>query len=277
MLEQKSLNTKNRGRSKLPPDFRLRLQQELVVRIQRNPKYSLRSFAVFLGLHSGTLSQLLSGKRPIGKRLRRTLGERLGLSPVEIEAYEDRSRRGREDMREEAGETLSAADYRQLSLDAFSVISDWYHFAILELAKLKNFRADPRWIGRRLGITATEARAAFERLSRLDLLVKSEAGWEASFQNLTTLQFPFSSGAHRRLQRQLLEHAIAALESVDIEYRDQTALTVTIPRAKLPELRAKITEFRRGFDQLADSYPEKDEVYQLVISFFPLSKNLEKP
>ena len=45
--------------------FRERLQRELAQRCARNPRYSLRGFANFLGVDHATLSQLLRGKRAV--------------------------------------------------------------------------------------------------------------------------------------------------------------------------------------------------------------------
>src|SRR3984957_9168996 len=46
-------------------DFRMILQRELLLRCERNPQYSLRSFAKSLQIDPSTLSQILRGKRSI--------------------------------------------------------------------------------------------------------------------------------------------------------------------------------------------------------------------
>ncbi len=59
------------------------LQQELERRCQKNPRYSLRSFAKFLEIDPSALSKILNGKRPLGKRLIRRFAYRLGLTQEE--------------------------------------------------------------------------------------------------------------------------------------------------------------------------------------------------
>ena len=54
-----------------------------------------------------------------------------------------------------------------MSIDKFSVISEWYHYAILELTYVSGFKADYKWIARKLSITVEEAKVAIERLIRL--------------------------------------------------------------------------------------------------------------
>ena len=67
-------------------------------------------------------------------------------------------------------------DYDRIGLDAFQVISDWYHLAIVELANTPDFRGEPYGIARSLGISVVEARAALERLLRLGMLARSDSG-----------------------------------------------------------------------------------------------------
>jgi plasmid maintenance system antidote protein VapI len=62
----------------------LSLPSELARRCVANPQYSLRSFALHLGINHSTLSQLLRGKRPLTARAIEKLGQRLGLGQDEV-------------------------------------------------------------------------------------------------------------------------------------------------------------------------------------------------
>ncbi len=139
-----------------PTDFRQFLQSELVRRTKLNPRFSLRAFAKHLNVQSGFLSKLLLGQRRITPAVIERFGPKLGLNLQEIEAYQKISR----------GEE-SSLDFRQISYDSFQMISDWYHFAILELASIEEFDPHPRWISDKLGISLAEAKDATERLIRL--------------------------------------------------------------------------------------------------------------
>ena len=59
------------------------LQQELERRCQKNPRYSLRSFAKYLEIDPSALSKILNGKRPLGKRLIRRFAFKLALTQEE--------------------------------------------------------------------------------------------------------------------------------------------------------------------------------------------------
>ena len=58
----------------------------------------------------------------------------------------------------------------------FKIISDWYHYAILELTELKEFESDINWISQRLGISKIEAHMGIKRLKNIGLMVEDEDG-----------------------------------------------------------------------------------------------------
>jgi len=67
--------------------FRRRLIQEFDARRARNSRYSLRSFARFLGLDHATLTQILKGRRRMPKGRIHDCAKRLGMSADEASAY----------------------------------------------------------------------------------------------------------------------------------------------------------------------------------------------
>lgn len=250
-----------------PENFRLYLQQVLVQRCRTNSRYSLRSFARSLQISPSSISRILKGERNVSIDLRKRLGLRLGLGLTEIERFAEDS--GVASVR---GEVVKTATYKQLALDAFSVISDWYHFAILELIELESFRQDPRWIARALGITVGEVNAAIERLERLQILKTESSGkWINVSGSHTNINSEIKAEAHRKLQRQVLEMAIRALDEVPLERRNQTAMTMAIHTKRLPEAIKRITKFRRELCAFLQQDQSRDQVYQLGISLYPLT------
>jgi hypothetical protein len=65
-------------------DMRATLEAEFDRRRIRNPRYSLRAFALALRTHHSTLSQILQSRRRLTTRSIRRFGERLGLSEAQI-------------------------------------------------------------------------------------------------------------------------------------------------------------------------------------------------
>jgi uncharacterized protein (TIGR02147 family) len=226
------------------------LQAELVQRCRAHPRYSLRAFARFLEIDHSTLSQILRGKRKLSSTQQARFAERLGLGPLEVPG-------------------LPA---QELSHDAFQVIADWYHYAIFELVTLKDFRPNARWIARRLGLTASEVSIAVERLFRLGLLRRGTNGqWKQGSPLITTTGNSFSTLAFRRLQTQVLRAALDAMETVPLEARDQSSMTMAISSARLEEAKDRIKRFRRSFCAWLQQDSERDAVYQIGISFYPVT------
>ena len=105
------------------------------------------------------------------------------------------------------------SSFTTIGVDAFKVISDWYHYAILELTYLDHFQPDLKWISNALGITVHEARDAKERLMRLDFLTINEEGrWIDTLGDANNLGNEFTAPAMRKLQTQVLEKAIIELK-----------------------------------------------------------------
>jgi uncharacterized protein (TIGR02147 family) len=251
-------------------NFRHLLQKELLNRCEKNPQYSLRSFAKSLEIDPSTLSQILRGKRSVTPHLLQALGLSLGLSPAQLKNYEVKAGRKKKNQIEQG--------LRELSLELFAVMSDWYHDAILELIRLPRFRPQPKWIARVLDITVSEVNIAIERLQKLGFLKIDEKGiWENTLkENTTILHADLTSVALRKLQKQMLQLSVSAVDTVEKPLRDHTFVLARTDHQDLPEIKERIKKFRRelmAFAERPGSQPS--EVYCLGVSLFPLTKTGE--
>lgn len=248
--------------------FRLTLQQELASRCAKNPNYSLRSFAKFLAISPAALSALLNGKRPVTVKMRNRIGFKLGYSVEQLAQFQAKAHGNSKKSAE------PAAPFQQVSLDVFSIISEPYHYALLELLKTHDFQPEPRWLAKRLGLTASEINFAVERLERVGLLAREESGQliDTSSGFTTDIRDGLTSQAQRRFQTRSLEKAIQAVETQPVELRDNTSVTMAINRADLPKAKAMIKDFRRRLCQELEANPTLDEVYQLTVSFVSLTE-----
>jgi transcriptional regulator with XRE-family HTH domain len=247
-------------------NFRSFLKQELMKRCERNSRYSLRAFARSLDISHATLSHILAGRRKLTSKMIKRIGHTLGMDPAELASYVAESAAG-------AGQR-GLDGYPEMNLDTFSVISEWYHDAIMELTHLKNFQDDPRWIARVLGVTVSEVNLAVERLQKLNLLEIKNGKWrDLSPCNTTPLDPSFTATALKKYQKKILSLSTAAIGDVAKIDREHVSNMLSIQKSDLPEVRKRITKFR---SQLAAFLQKKNktpnEVYQLSVSFFPLTK-----
>jgi len=253
-------------------DFRLLLQESLIQKCQLNPSYSLRAYARSLGIASSALSSILNGKRPITEKMKVRLGMALGLSATDIETLQ----RGEYEPKVSNKKTIQ---FRQIALDTFAVISDWHHYAILELTQVKGFQSNPDYISKKLGVTKSEINFAIERLKRLGFLTEVNGKWTDTTPNngfITSVNDKKTSMASKKMQKQILEKSIEALEKVSPDKRSHTSITMAIDTADLLKAFEIIKNFRRNLNQNMDSASVKTNVYQLHIGFFPVEKEEER-
>ena len=251
-------------------DYKIWLQSELMRRCHDNPKYSLRAFSASLKLSPSFLSKVLSGKRSLTLKTANKILPSLDLSPQEKESFlhlvfEDRQ------TSTSSPKQGQVEDYTLLTMDAFSIISDWYHYAITELTSLEDFENDPRWISKKLGISVIETKMALQRLKRLRILNEKNGELIKSSESLTTTT-DISSTALKKFHQQPLEMALRSLREDDVLERDFTSMTMAINENKLPFAKKRIKNFRRALcKQLSKG--KKTRVYNLCIQLYPLSKN----
>lgn len=268
----------------LPHKFTGFLKMELAGRNKRNPRYSLRSFSKTLDLSSSFVSKLLTGKRPLTEGTFDKISTKLSLNPEVTTYYRNiefanhlNNRRGKWNALLEAEDSLidEQSKYKAISMDQFSFIADWYHFAILELLTIDGFTVNPNYISSQLGITPLEAQHALDRLLRLGFIhvKKTRKGVQVFVsENHSTVGRAIATAATKKQQENFLKMAIDALRDIPIEQRSQSSMTMAIPKIRLKEAEKMICDFRRNMTSLLQRKGRRDSVYQLSISFYPLTK-----
>ncbi len=254
------------------------LEREYQTHLRRNPSYSLRAFARDLGMQPSKLSEVLRGIRGLSAKTAEKVAKNLKLSTQESAIFlnlvllHQKRNRSAQKQAEEKLKTLAAMDgYGELSLERFKIISDWYHFAILELTELDGFESDPRWIAGRLGIPSQLAIEAIERLLDFGLLVNQNGKLKQTHINLATPS-DIPSRELREHHSQILMKADAALHEIDITERDFSAITLAFNSEQMDEVRKELKELRRRLGQKIQEHPRKNRVYCLAMQFFPFDQ-----
>jgi transcriptional regulator with XRE-family HTH domain len=241
--------------------FRERLQAELAARCERNPGYSLRAFANYLGIDHATLSQLMRGKRTMTEATVRRLGERIGLASGEVDAYASR------------GEPVQAgsAQVRALAEDAAQVFGRWHAFAILELMRLRAFRPDVRWIARVLGVSATEVQVALQHLLRLGFLqMESPACWRDLTGGAILREEDFTMLALERFAARSREVQLASARNAPQASRAHGAVTIALAENDVGRLMKLVEQFLADV-QACGAGEDGDRLYHVDLHCLPLT------
>ena len=267
-----------------PSSYRQILKDALVERIGRNPAYSLRSMARQFGVSPALLSQIINGKRNLTASKAIRVSRQLGLVGKKREAfnllvqYENaKDSETKALILEQLNATGSHRNLHSLSMDAFNVIADWYHYPIVQILRLKSFRATPRSISRRLGISSHEAEVALGRLVRLKIIERTERG---VYRRLPISDLRAESeqknDAIRKFHRQMLGKAIESLETQLPQEKYIGSETISIDLSQLPEAKRRIDEFLDEMVAFFDRGKNLTETYHLGTQLFRLTRKDKK-
>ncbi len=266
------------------PHFAEIMKREFSRRVEKNPAYSLRSFARALQISSTTLSLIFSGSRVPSVQVTERLVSALSLSPKEeseflaslIKVHKRKGVSSRKSYFLSRFSEDQVKDRRlnkaELDLKLFQVISDWYHYAIMMLMESEGAKPEPQWIAKQLGISVIEAKTALARLLSLGLLRPRKNGTlsvDASY--LTTADKHVTTMALKKHQRQILEKSIQSLENDPIETRNISSLTMSIDPERLPKAKDMIEDFNQKLCAFLEGGNRK-QVYQLSVALFPIQK-----
>lgn len=237
----------------------------------KNARWSQRAFAKRVGLSSGALSEIFQGKRRLSAPMKKKLAGKLELTPLEQVEFFD----------EELPNHLkkNGVEYHRLSeqesTDQFHLIAEWWHFAILNLVKTKNFEASIAWISERLGISPAETEEAWARLFRLGYLYKNGDKVVRRHPRLATSDDVLNASINKAHleDAKLIEKS---LKENPVDSRDHTSMTLVMSRANMARAKEMIRLFQDRFAEEVETTTGED-VYRLSVSFFPLSKPQEVP
>lgn len=237
-----------------------------------NPGQGLRAFAKQLGLSSGSMAELVQGKRRISKKM----AERL-LLLLRLDAQESF-----EFLRPFHEPLLPTQDYAlrekesrefkalKLKMDEYRFICDWHHFAILSLFHTTDFQSNCHWIAKRLGISERTASDALGRLTKFGLVNTTGAKWTRTVQEVTTSD-DVRSLALREAHGQTLELIKKGLHEVTIDKRDVSSVNFAIDPVHMPRAKQLIRKFQDDLAELMEA-GNKTEVYSFLTALIPLTK-----
>lgn len=171
-----------------PLDPRAYLREELEMRKQRRPQYSLRAFARDLEMSPSYLSEFLNGHQGMSKDRCIGISRKINLSEEQAQHFWDliesefgrgmatrNSALHRVNLRSESNES-------RISVERFKYISDWYHLPLIELIDLKGQVLLLEDMEKILGVSRQELELALQRLQTLDVIEPDETSTGIGFR-----------------------------------------------------------------------------------------------
>jgi uncharacterized protein (TIGR02147 family) len=247
--------------------------------------YSYAEFSLDLGLGSTNAYGVVRGTRKLSEKIARRIAEHIGLNQTKTKYFVALVKR----VNARSAEDKEKAFQEQLVMAHQSIKSDeqkrqllffehWYHAAILELMRLPEAKDDPKWISSVLqpSVSVPKVKGSLELLQALGYLQ-----FDRSLLRLVPSEKLISTGdqverlAVMSFHRQMLELAAAAMDEIDQDDRDIAAVTLTVSKELMEQLKQDLIALRKKF--LAQSQAEKapTELVQVNLQIFPLKKNVK--
>jgi len=247
------------------------LQRKFLDMKSKNPSFSIRALASKLEMQPAATNEILKGQRRVSRKIAEKIADKLLLDPSErTDLLKDfplvlkRKTKG-ESAREKDLEVL------RLNSDQFELISDWIHFAILSLIRLKDFKSEVSWMANRLGVAEIEVRKGLLRLQSLNLIHIGETGVMTRTPNPVRTTDDVKDLSLQRMHINDMEIAKKKIQEVKLDQRDFT--NYTFPANPKSIARAKEI-IRQAQDDLEDLMNDEDasDVYRVCMYLFPLTR-----
>lgn len=263
------------------------LKNKLEERCKANPHYSMRAFARDMNVTPDMISRVFNGKKGLSEKTAEKIATSLGFTHDEKDFFTNlviesdaRSKEKRNlataKLAKYRSQSTTMTKTRTMQLDVFSVISDWYHFAIMELMLLDSFKSSSRWISRKLGINEKQTELAIERLIRLGLVDKDEKGnLSADDEFIDVLSGP-PSDAIKNFHKQVMEKNLQALYTQTVDEREFSSMILAFDKSNLKKAQELIRNFSENFEKNLPEPKNKNSVYNLAIQFCRIDNKLSE-
>jgi uncharacterized protein (TIGR02147 family) len=260
--------------------YRSYLNGVLVERSRVNSSYSLRGFAKSLGLQASELSEILRGKRKLSDSRALQIADRLDLDGerasyfrllVQLERSKDPSSK-RVLLKQLESLHPRKRLVRDLSVDQFMILSDWFHFAILKFLEIPGVPKTPLGISKALGLHHSEVEVALERLARLELVAQQDDfSWAKTTEDLQVVSEIPNRGL-RNFHQKTLEKAIESLDTQSPSERYSGTETIAFSSENFDKASRIFEDCFQKILKLSRKPKKGDRVYHLALHFFALSK-----
>ena len=259
-------------------NYRQMLQAEFETRIKARGAYTMRAFAQHLGISPSLLSDVLKGKKNLSQESAYKLSQKLKFSDLQrqyfltsIKCESAKSMELKAELSDQLRALTNQVPVFDLSVEMFRMISDWYHYAILESLDTNQISTEEN-LSEIFGISIHEVRAAIDRLIRLELVEKDNDGQLRRVRDNLIVQSQNKNEALQKFHSQMLEKASIAIKTQSNQERSIGSETLPFDVNDLDEVNKILDECFQKVVALSKKQKKRKDVYHLGIQFFRLNK-----
>jgi uncharacterized protein (TIGR02147 family) len=261
-------------------DYRRYLADLFEVKKAQSKSFSYRAFSLRAGLSSPSyLKMVQEGQRNLTAKTIEQFAKGLALKKrekrffealVEFNQCQDPLKKSL--LFQSILKLSSIRDSKDLSEEQYEFLANWQNIALYVLIGTDNFQGEIEWIAKRLDLTQAQVQRALKLLESLDMIERdAQRGWRQACGAVSTKD-EIRNSAVIQFHHDMIQRSLEALRSTQPKDREFNSATVSVSKENLKELQTLIRDFRKKVNEITSSYTYTDEVYQLNIHLFPITK-----
>lgn len=255
-------------------------------REQQAASYSYESFAADLGFSATNVLRLvIMRKRALATSSAQTIVKALGLKHENrkyfmalVRHVNARSPKLREEFFKKMLEAKEASIVSHRDKDQLAFLSEWYHWVVLEMLRLRGAKADPQWLAEQLSLSvpADKIRRSLQLLEAIGLAVPDKAAGTMRVAEESPTLVPSDDTTARlamtRHHQSMIENAKQALARLPSEQIEFNALTMCVSVEAFKEMQEKTKQFCAEMMAIEAREQTRECVAQLNLNLFTLTK-----
>jgi len=267
-------------------DYRDLLRDAFDAKKVADPSFTYRKFAEFIGLHASNVFRLLRKETHLAARCQSRAIEFLGLSDrgasyfLLLVAYARERDADAKRVLLDKAMALRDVNRQELGEKDLAYLREWWVAAVRGTIEVVEGRANPAEIASKLDppVAEEDVADAIEILRELGFVKRASSGrLVVGSPHLGVSRGEEKVQAVRRYQRQVLDLASRSLERCPPERRDVTTLTMAVDQEVFLKVRDLLQECRRLIQKSSQEGHAPDRVMQLVMAYFPLTREEPGP
>jgi uncharacterized protein (TIGR02147 family) len=250
------------------------------------PSFSYRNFSRLAGFSSPNFLKLvIDGHRNLTNTSIAKFAKGFKLKKPEREYFENlvymnqaTDHQERDHYYKKTISMKTPKNIKQLQSAQYDYFSKWYLPVLRELVMFDGKQLTAQALAEKLSpkVKEKDVEAALTQLKDLGLVRKDKNDCWKQSQPIITTGPEVKSLLITNFHHEMIKMAAESIDRFSAEKRDISAVTLSIGKKNIPEIKSKIAEFRQEIlkEYACDQSP--DQVIQINIQMFPLTKTDDK-
>lgn len=268
-------------------DYRQYLSDVFESMKQDDSSFSYRNFARLAGSTSPNLLQLITARKlNISNSQLSSLAAALELKAKEENYFETivafdhaKTHQEKDKYFQRILLTREYLSIKTIEKKQYEYFSHWYNPVIRELVTHPEYPDDPAWIAERIipGVSLGKVKKGIELLAALDLIRRTGdgLGWVQTDRTISTPSEVLSM-AVTKYHQDIITLGCESIERFNTKERDIRSVTIGLTKEGYIELKRRMECFWKEILAFADTNECTDQVMQVNMQLFPLSKNKKR-